>query len=137
GANEAYPVAEFSDRFRQLMVGSKTLFFRDGNDAKFKEQLLGVWNSGDGNATAPRPLADGGPIVHQMRLVKDAGEQALLREAARLSAEAHKAAMAAVRPGRYEYALKAAMVERCFAGGAGRMAYPPIVGSGRNSVVLH
>ncbi len=137
GAGEVYPVAEFSDRFRQLVIGAKALYFRDAGDTKFKDQLLAAWNSGDGNATAPRPLADAGPIVHQMRLVKDAGEQALMREAGRLSAEAHRAAMAAVRPGRFEYALKAAMVERCLAGGSARMAYPPIVGSGRNSVVLH
>jgi Xaa-Pro aminopeptidase len=137
GAGDAHPVAEFSERFRQLAAGAKTLFFRDGGDVKFREQLFAAWNSGDTNATAPRPLADAGPIVHQMRLVKDAAEQALMREAARLSAEAHRAAMAATRAGRYEYVLKAAMLGHCLANGAARMAYPPIVGSGPNSVVLH
>jgi Xaa-Pro aminopeptidase len=82
-------------------------------------------------------MADAGPLVHQLRLVKDETEQALLRRAAGLSAEAHRAAMALVRPGRGENVLKAAMVSRCLEGGAARMAYPPIVGSGRNSVILH
>jgi Xaa-Pro aminopeptidase len=72
-----------------------------------------------------------------MRLVKDATEQALLRRAAALSAEAHVAAMKAVRPGREEYAVRAALEEVCTAGGAARMAYPSIVGSGPNSVILH
>jgi len=82
-------------------------------------------------------MADAGPLVHQLRLVKDEAEQALLRRAAGLTAEAHRAAMALVRPGRGENALKAAMVSHCLAGGAARMAYPPIVGSGRNAVILH
>ena len=45
--------------------------------------------------------------------------------------------MARARPGVNEGVLKAAMVERCLAGGAARMAYAPIVGSGPNSVILH
>jgi len=50
---------------------------------------------------------------------------------------AHKAAMAELTVGGREWDLKAAMVGVCLAGGAARMAYPPIVGSGRNSVILH
>ncbi|HUM03091.1 MAG TPA: M24B family metallopeptidase, partial [Thermoanaerobaculia bacterium] len=64
-------------------------------------------------------------------------EQDLLREASRISADAHVAAMAQVGPGRNERDLKAAMVGLCLERGAARMAYPPIVGSGRNSVILH
>jgi Xaa-Pro aminopeptidase len=60
-----------------------------------------------------------------------------VREAVRLSVEAHRAAMTRTRPGVNEGALKAAMVERCLAGGSARMAYSPIVGSGPNSVILH
>jgi Xaa-Pro aminopeptidase len=39
--------------------------------------------------------------------------------------------------GRHEWDLKAAMVATCLSRGAARMAYPPIVASGRNSVILH
>ena len=72
-----------------------------------------------------------------MRLVKDATEIAILREAVNLSVEAHRAALALAGPGVNEGVLKGAMVQRCLAGGAARMAYAPIVGSGPNSVILH
>jgi Xaa-Pro aminopeptidase len=45
--------------------------------------------------------------------------------------------MALAAPGVNEGVLKAAQVSACLAGGAVRMAYAPIVGSGPNSVVLH
>src|SRR5262249_47246577 len=52
-------------------------------------------------------------------------------------AEAHVTAMHAVTAGLHEYDLKAVMVGYCLARGAARMAYPPIVASGKNSVILH
>jgi Xaa-Pro aminopeptidase len=137
GADEAFPVAEFWERWPELQRGASGLYFRDGQDAAFAERLVAAWRKADGNTTSPRPLADAGPFVHEMRLVKDAGEIALLRRAADLSVDAHLAALAEVKPGAFEYALKAAMVRTCLAGGAARMAYPPIVGSGANSVILH
>lgn len=137
GAEAAFPVDEFEKQFPDLAVGSNALFYLDGGDSAFRDRLLEAWNRPNSNATAPRPAAEAGPIVHELRLVKDATELALMRRAAELSAEAHVAALAQVRPGRYEYDVKAAMVATCLHGGAARMSYPPIVGSGRNSVILH
>jgi len=137
GADEAFPLADLWTRLPALAAGATSLQFSDGGDVKFREQLLSAWRAEDENARALRPAADVGPIVHQLRLVKDATEIALIRHAAQLSADAHRAAMARTRPGVPEFALKAAMVERCLAGGSARMAYAPIVGSGSNSVILH
>jgi len=137
GADEAYPMGELWTRLPALAVGATSLHFRDAGDTRFRDPLVAAWNSGDPNATAPRPMADAAPLLHQLRLVKDQTERALLRQAAVLSAEAHRLAMGQVRPERSEGALKAAMVAHCIANGAARMAYPPIVGSGRNAVILH
>ena len=137
GAEAAFPVEEFTKKFPELAIGAQSLYYLDGGDAAFRDRLLTAWNAPNANATEPRPAADAGPIVHELRLIKDATELALMRRAAELSAEAHIAAFAEVRPGRNESDLKAAMVATCLHGGAGRMAYPPIVGSGRNSVILH
>ena len=137
GADEAFPVAEFWDLWPDLQRGASALYSRDGGDPRFAERLTAAWRKGDANATVARPLADVGPLVHELRLVKEEAEIALLRRAAELSVDAHLAALKEVGPGRFEYALKAAMVRTCLGGGAARMGYPPIVGSGPNSVILH
>jgi Xaa-Pro aminopeptidase len=137
GAAQSYVYGEFWSRFVQLSSSAEALYYTTGGDKEFGRRLLEVWNANNGNIPAPRPSAEAGPALAAMRLVKDPEEIALVREASRLSAEAHRAAMAEVGPGRHEYDLKAAMVSLCLRGGAARMAYPPIVASGPNSVILH
>jgi Xaa-Pro aminopeptidase len=77
------------------------------------------------------------PTIAQMRLHKDPTEVALLRHAVDLSVQAHLAALPLVSAGTGEWAVRAAMTNVCTGGGAPRMAYSPIVGSGVNAVVLH
>lgn len=136
-AEDARPVADLWKDLPALWKANRFLCYSDGGDAAFREKLLDAWRSRDAQSTELRPAADAGPLLHEIRLVKDSTEQALLRRAAELSAQAHVAAMKETRPGRYEYALRSAMVAACDNGGAARMAYPPIVGSGPNSVILH
>jgi Xaa-Pro aminopeptidase len=136
-AGQAYPFAEFWDRFASLSASGRSLYYGTAGDKEFQRRLLEVWNAGNANATSPRPAAEASPILAALRLVKDPLEQDLLREASRISADAHRAAMARVAPGRHEWDLKAAMLEVCLSRGAARTAYPSIVGSGRNSVILH
>ena len=137
GAAEAHPVGEVWERLPALFSGAQSLYYGAGGDREFQRRLIEAWNAANANATAARPAAEALPLLAGLRLIKDPQEQALLREASRLSAEAHRAAMMRVAPGLHEYDLKAAMVGRCLSGGAARMAYPPIVASGRNSVILH
>jgi Xaa-Pro aminopeptidase len=134
---EAYSIGDFWSRFPTLSATAQILYYGSGRDDAFQAKLLQAWSAGNANATAPRPAADAEPVLGQMRLIKDPIEQKLLREACHISADAHVAAMAQVAPGRNERDLKAAMVGLCLSRGAARMAYPPIVGSGRNGVILH
>ena len=134
---EAYPIADFWNRVPAIGASAQALYYESGGDTAFERKLLETWNAGNANALAPRPAADASPILGELRLVKDPTEIDLLRAASRISAEAHLAAMAEVAPGKGEWNLKAAMVGTCMAHGAARMAYPPIVGSGANGVLLH
>jgi Xaa-Pro aminopeptidase len=86
-------------------------------------------------ALAPaRPLDS---LTAHLRLVKDADEIARLNRAIDVTEEAHRAAMAAVEPGMTEYELEA-LIEYVFRrGGAERVGFPSIVGSGPNSTTLH
>jgi Xaa-Pro aminopeptidase len=137
GADAAYPLQELWSRLPDLLRPAGALHYRDAGDAAFRDRLLGIWREGDADASVPRPMADAGPTLHSLRRVKDETEIALLRRAVELSTAAHRLAMGRVRPGRPEHSLKAALVGGCLGGGAARMAYTPIVGSGRNSIILH
>jgi Xaa-Pro aminopeptidase len=89
-------------------------------------------------AIAPHAdLADVRATVGAMRQVKSKSEQELLRRAVERSVEAHRAAMQAVQPGLYEYEIAALMEYTFKQAGCQRSGYPPIVGSGFNSTVLH
>jgi Xaa-Pro aminopeptidase len=137
GADAAFPVADFEKESRDAFRGAKALYYLDAGDEKFREKLLTRWNRLASFGTEGLPATDLTVPVGQMRLVKDATEIALLRESVALSLRGHLAAMALAAPGVNEGVLKAAQVSACLAGGAVRMAYAPIVGSGPNSVVLH
>jgi len=72
-----------------------------------------------------------------LRQVKSPREQELLRVAIERSMDAHREAMKAMRPGMYEYEIASLMSYTFERAGCERPGYPPIVGSGPNSTVLH
>jgi Xaa-Pro aminopeptidase len=72
-----------------------------------------------------------------MRLRKDAEEIRRMRRAAEITGEGHLAAMALAAPGRFEHELEAVLLHAFRSGGAARVAYQPIVGSGPNATILH
>src|SRR5262249_49109726 len=76
------------------------------------------------------------PLVDQLRARKSPAELALLRKAAELSAEGHRAAMLTPNPS-HEYELRAALEYTFTKLGAERVAYGSIVGSGVNGTQLH
>ncbi len=76
------------------------------------------------------------PVVDQLRARKSPGELALLRKAADLSSEGHRAAMLTANPS-HEYELRAALEYTFTKLGAERVAYGSIVGSGANGTQLH
>ena len=77
------------------------------------------------------------PTLTRTRAVKSPGEIALMRKAVDASVEAHLAAMKAVKPGMGEYEIAALMEYEYMRRGCEWPSYPPIVGSGFYSTVLH
>jgi Xaa-Pro aminopeptidase len=86
------------------------------------------------------PLANFGdlrPILMSMRAVKSPAEIALIRKAVDNSVEAQLAALKAVHPGAWEYEVSSLMKFEFERRGSEWPSYPPIVGSGLYSTVLH
>src|SRR6185503_15933573 len=81
-------------------------------------------------------VKDAHSLVDQLRAKKSAGEIALIRRAAEISSEGHKAAMLAPLP-QHEYELQATLEYNFTRLGGSRPAYGSIVGSGVNGTQLH
>ncbi len=82
-------------------------------------------------------LADARPFLAPQRAVKSPAEIGLIRKAVDASVEAQLAAIHAVKPGVWEYQIAALMKYEYERRGCEWPSYPPIVGSGFFSTVLH
>jgi Xaa-Pro aminopeptidase len=82
-------------------------------------------------------MADVRPLITRLRTIKSPGEIALMRRAINASIEGHLAAMKATKPGAWEYEIAALMKYEFERLGCEWPSYPPIVGSGFFSTVLH
>lgn len=84
-----------------------------------------------------RPLKDIRPQITALRMIKSPAELAMLLHAIDATNEAHRVSWRTTKPGLYEYEVSSAMQDTYYRRGCERNAYPPIVGSGPNSVILH
>lgn len=82
-------------------------------------------------------IRETGPILAELRLVKDEEELRRLRRAVAITAEAQAEVGRVAAPGLAEFNLEAALEYVFRTQGAERVGFPSIVGSGPNSVILH
>ena len=75
-------------------------------------------------------------LMHQIRVVKSAGEVALIRKACQITESGFKRVLKYVTPGVNEREIEAEFAHEFIRQG-GRFAYLPIIGSGKNACVLH
>ncbi len=141
GFDEAYPIAELDARLADLLADQPALYYPIGADPEWDARAMGWLNAVRAKARAgvgaPERVQDVRALVDEMRLVKDAHELGVMRRAAEISAGAHRRAMRAARPGRFEYELEAELLHEFRRCGAQFPAYWPIVAGGANACVLH
>jgi len=77
------------------------------------------------------------PLIDEMRVIKSQEEREIMRRNGKISAEAVKQAMLATKSGVFEYEIEAAAMHIILQQGAKGPAYPPIVGSGPNTCIMH
>jgi Xaa-Pro aminopeptidase len=73
----------------------------------------------------------------EMRAIKSPAEVELIRKASNASIAAQLAGMRAIKPGVRERTVAGVEIETMMREGCERPSYPPIVGSGPNSTMLH
>ncbi len=140
-ADDAFPIGDIDDILPGLIEGRDRVYYSMGRSAEFDRQIMDwvnrIRSKETSGAVPPGEFTDLNHMVHDLRLVKSAAEQRLLRKAGEITARGHSRAMTFCRPGQFEYQLEAELTHEFASTGARHLAYPCIVGSGANACTLH
>ena len=140
GADEAFSVDELDSKLGELLSPANKLYFSFGRQAQHEDRvndILGKIRRSRKATLGPSCIEDSTAFLAEFRLFKSAAELAVMREGARITAEAHTLAMQQVRPGMFEYEIDALLEYTFRRQGAWAPAYTSIVGGGANACILH
>jgi Xaa-Pro aminopeptidase len=141
GADAAYPAHELETKLPELLANVDEwhvgLGIDDALDALVARTLAKLRRTEKKGKRPPRAIVDPRVALHELRLKKRPEELAALREAAKISSDAHIAAMQMGRPGVYEHDLEAVINYTFRRRGGGGPGYATIVGAGVNATILH
>ncbi|MDA0716982.1 MAG: aminopeptidase P N-terminal domain-containing protein [Cyanobacteria bacterium] len=141
GADLAHPRSELEERLPDYLRGAEGIAFRVGKHPKVEPLVLAAWaaqlDRAPRSGRAALGLVAPCPLLHELRLRKGSEELECMREAARISAEAHELARQIVRPGLNERQVQAVIEQHFLEQGARGPAYGTIVAGGDNACVLH
>jgi len=139
--DDAFPIADIDDILPGLIEGRDRVYYSMGKDHQFDNRVMDwvnvIRNKAKMGAHPPGEFLVLDHLLHELRLIKSAGEIKLMEQAAKISAEGHKRAMATCKPGIMEYELEAELLYAFARGGARSPAYVSIVGAGENGCILH
>ncbi|MDP5123429.1 MAG: aminopeptidase P N-terminal domain-containing protein, partial [Cyanobium sp. MAG_04] len=141
GADLAHPRSELEQRLPDYLRGAEGIAFRVGKHPKVEPLVLAAWaaqlDRAPRSGRAALGLVAPCPLLHELRLRQGPEELERMREAARISAEAHELARQVVRPGLNERQVQAVIEQHFLEQGARGPAYGTIVAGGDNACVLH
>ena len=147
GVDAAYSLTELDSRLPRMLENRDVLWYpmatHKGLETRMDEWLQTVRSRVRYGALCPEQQRDVCALLDEMRLFKDPTEQATMRRAAQISAQAHIRAMQLcarmLREGKdvREYHLDAELLHAFRQQGSQYPAYGSIVAAGANACVLH
>jgi Xaa-Pro aminopeptidase len=140
GADDAFPIGDIDEILPGLLEGRMRVFYTMGLNLEFDQRLIGWLNALKAQVRSgrapPQEFVALDHVLHDMRLFKSRAELGLMRRSGDIAAAAHVRAMRFCRPGRMEFEVMAELLHEFHSHGA-EISYPPIVGGGANSCILH
>ena len=147
GVHAAHSVAELDKLLPKLLENQQTVWYPFATHKRLETRVDAWLNAVRSRvrfgALCPTHQRDVCELLDEMRLIKDAHEQDLMRRAAQISAQAHIRAMQTsarmLRAGQdvREYHLDAELLHEFRLHGSQFPAYTSIVAAGANACVLH
>ena len=139
-ADDAFPVDDVDDILPGILESRTRVYYTMGLYPDF-DSRVGDWIKSLRSREAsgihtPQEFVALDHLLHDMRLYKSRAEISAMRRAAKIAVGAHTRAIAAVRPGMFEYQVEAEFVHE-FRSNDATVSYSPIVGGGANTCTLH
>jgi Xaa-Pro aminopeptidase len=142
GAHAAFHYDKLGEELPRLLQGVSKLHYAFAKNPDTDALLMGAVQKAARAARkngldVPETFHTPSKLLHELRLIKSDDEIAVLREAARLTDLAHRAAMSTAAPGVTEYEIES-LIDFTFRRNGGNGAgYTSIVAGGTNACVLH
>jgi Xaa-Pro aminopeptidase len=139
-ADDAFPIDDIDDILPGILETRNCVYYTMGAYADFDHRITewvkSLRHRESSGIHTPHEFIALDHILHDMRLYKSRAEISAMRTAAKIAVKAHHRAMAAIRPGLFEYEIEAEYIHE-FCRHDATISYPPIVGSGANACTLH
>lgn len=139
--DDAFPVNDIEEILPGMLEGRERIYITLGEYPEFDNKLMhwvtAIRAREAGGAIPPGEFVALKHLLHEQRLYKSAAELRIMREAARITCNAHRRAMTRCEPGMTEIQLEAELIHEFMVNGAHAPAYPCIVGGGDNACTLH
>jgi Xaa-Pro aminopeptidase len=131
--DEVYYTDKFDDILNKQPTGQNTIYY-SFSDEDLNTKINDLFDS---NYRKPKEIVNSEIITRDLRVIKSEKEIELLQKAIDITNVAHWETLKKTKPGMNESELQA-LIEYTFRiNGSPRNVFPCIVGSGRNSCVLH
>ena len=142
GADVSHPIEDLLDELPKLLRGVRKLHYNFGRNTDRDAIVLDAIRKATQNARktfddVPETFLSYDVLLHEMRLLKSEAELATMREAMRITADAHLAAFSVTRPGIHEHEVEAALLDVFRKNGSTGAGYTPIVAGGPHATTLH
>lgn len=142
GLDAAFTIDQLPDKLVEGLQGIATLHYAFGEDPDHDGLLKAALRaclrkSRRSFLDVPDTFKDPSALLHELRLRKGPDEVAVLRECARITEQAFRAALSKAAPGIGEWELDALLTYHFRREGGSGPGYNSIVASGHNACILH
>ena len=139
GITNIYWLSEMESKLEELIgkcdgiylnknIHSRSASEVETRDDRFRKMISEKYN---------KEILEVAPIMHELRSIKSETEIALMQNACNITEKGVRRILPLIKPGIMEYEIEAELMHEFLRNRSSGFAYQPIIGSGRDSCVLH
>ena len=140
GIKSVYWIDEFNNVLNQIVKNKKSIYLnknihsRASSPVQTRDDRFRLFIQ----KTYPKKrIKEIAPLLHKYRAVKSSIEIELIKNACNITEKGFRRILPQIKPGIMEYEIEAELICEFIRHRSSRFAYQPIIGSGKNSCVLH